>query len=145
MNKVEDIIIEKTFAAPVATVWNAITNKDAMKQWYFAFGDDFKLEVGESFEWTATSPDCVDWLHKGTMLEIIVNKKLVHSWIYPGYKGSSVVSWELSAIDANNTKLILTHVFTEPFDETVEALHRKNFVEGWTYIINNSLAEYLNK
>lgn len=141
----EDIVIEKNYAVPIATVWNAITNKDEMKQWYFNFGDDFKLEVAATFEWTATSPDCVDWLHKGTMLEIVPLQKLAHSWFYPGYSGSSVVSWELSEIDAANTKLALTHKFIEPFDEKTEALHRKSFVEGWTYIINNSLAEHIAK
>ena len=38
------IQIEKQFHAPIAKVWDAITNKDTMKKWYFDI-DDFELKV----------------------------------------------------------------------------------------------------
>ena len=42
--KNETIIIERTFNAPVDAVWNAITDKDQMKQWYFFQLDDLNLK-----------------------------------------------------------------------------------------------------
>ena len=32
-------VIERTFNAPVAAVWKAITDKDEMKKWYFDLTD----------------------------------------------------------------------------------------------------------
>ncbi len=40
------VIVERTFDAPVATVWKVITEKDQMKQWFFETLDSFKPEVG---------------------------------------------------------------------------------------------------
>lgn len=137
--------IEKTYNAPVNMVWQAITDPAMMKEWYFDFAEDFKLETGAVFEWTAGDNESKQWLHRGKMIEIVPNEKLVHSWEYPGYSGSSVVSWNLSKIDDATTKVILTHEFTIPFDTTVDALKVENFEAGWTDIINNSLTAYLEK
>jgi uncharacterized protein YndB with AHSA1/START domain len=40
------VIIERSFNAPVETIWKALTDLDHMKQWYFAVLDSFKPEVG---------------------------------------------------------------------------------------------------
>ena len=46
----ETFQIEKTYNAPVSLVWQAITDRALMKEWYFDFADDFKLETGAVFE-----------------------------------------------------------------------------------------------
>ena len=43
------IVIERTYEAPIEKVWEAITDKDQMKQWYFEVSD-FKAEVGSAFQ-----------------------------------------------------------------------------------------------
>ena len=43
------IVIERTFNAAVSVVWNAITDKDQMKQWYFDL-PDFKPVMGLEFQ-----------------------------------------------------------------------------------------------
>ncbi len=137
--------IEKTYNAPVNLVWQAITDRSMMKEWYFDFADDFKLEPGAVFEWTAGDNESKQWLHRGKMLEIIPDEKLVHTWEYPGYSGTSTVSWNLAKLDDATTKLTLIHEFTIPFDVTVDAFKTENFEAGWTHIINISLEEFLNK
>ena len=137
--------IEKTYNAPVNMVWEAITDRTMMKEWYFNFDEDFKLETGAVFEWTAGDHDNNQWLHRGEMLEIITDEKLVHTWKYPGYSGTSTVSWNLSKLDDATTKVTLTHEFTIPFDSSVAALNTENFEAGWTHIINISLEAYLSK
>jgi uncharacterized protein YndB with AHSA1/START domain len=139
----ESIRLEKVYNAPLESVWKAITEKEQLRKWYFDFSEDWKLVPGHQFEWYAGPPDGNKWLHRGKMIEIITNKKLVHTWEYPGYKGISTITWELSPVDANTTRLNFTHEFTEPFDETVEALRRGNFVQGWNHIINTGLAGFL--
>ena len=50
-NLAEAVVIERTFAAPVARVWKALTDVGEMKQWYFDL-KEFKPEVGFEFEFT---------------------------------------------------------------------------------------------
>lgn len=141
----ENFQIERIYNVPVELVWQAITNKAMMKEWYFDFAEDFKLEVGAVFEWKAGDTKDKQWLHRGEMLEIIPNQKLSHTWEYPGYSGSSKLTSNLSKIDDATTKVLLVHEFTFPFDSTVAALKKENFEMGWNHIINISLGEYLNK
>ena len=42
------IIVEELYQAPLEKVWNALTDKDQMKQWYFDI-PDFRLEEGAVF------------------------------------------------------------------------------------------------
>lgn len=137
--------IEKSYSAPIDLVWQAITDRAMMKEWYFNFADDFKLETGAVFEWKAGDTKSKEWLHRGKMLEIIPNQKLVHTWEYPGYSGTSTVTWNLLKIDDNTTHVTLIHEFTIAFDSTVAALKRENFEMGWTHIVNISLQEYLTR
>ncbi len=143
--KNQEFTIKRIYNAPIHLLWQVITEKEHLKQWYFDFPEDWQLKIGAEFEWYAGPPDGKQWLHKGEMLEIIENKKLSHTWEYPGFKGSSIVTWQLNKINENSTELILTHLFKIPFDSTEKALEYKNFVEGWTHIINISLLEYLTK
>jgi uncharacterized protein YndB with AHSA1/START domain len=141
----ENIQIEKTYNTPIALVWQAITNRAIMKEWYFNFAEDFKLETGAVFEWKAGDTESKQWLHRGKMLEIIPEEKLVHSWEYPGYSGTSTLSWNLLKVDDTTTTVTLVHEFTIPFGSNVPELKTENFKIGWTHIINISLEEYLNK
>ena len=47
----EPFVIERTYNATIEKVWNAITNKNEMKQWYFDLAA-FKPEVGFEFTFT---------------------------------------------------------------------------------------------
>jgi uncharacterized protein YndB with AHSA1/START domain len=137
--------IERTYNAPINLVWQAITDREMMKEWYFDFAEDFQLQPGAVFEWTAGDNESKQWLHRGKMLEIIPEKKLAHSWEYPGYSGTSTVSWNLTKVDDATTKVTLIHEFNTPFDVTVDALKTENFEAGWTHILTISLKEYLEK
>ena len=137
--------IEKNYTAPIDLVWQAITDRAMMKEWYFDFAEDFKLEPGAVFEWKAGDTENNQWLHRGKMLEIITNQKLVHTWEYPGYSGTSTLSWNLLKIDDSTTNVTLIHEFSIPFDSTVAALKKENFEMGWNHILNISLQDYLNQ
>src|SRR6266480_6255839 len=50
-SKNEPLVIERTFNAPAARVWSALTNNDEMKRWYFDL-KEFKPEVGFEFQFT---------------------------------------------------------------------------------------------
>ena len=138
----EPLIIEQEYNAPVELVWRAITEKELMKQWYFDIAD-FKLEVGCTFSFEGGKDDRC-YIHLCEILEIVPLKKLKYSWKYEGYAGLTFVTFELFPIE-NKTKLRLTHegIGTLPPDNP--DLVRGNFVEGWTFLIHQSLKEFTEK
>lgn len=134
-------VIERTYNAPVHKVWQAITDKDKMKQWYFDL-KEFKPEVGFEFEFSGGPPE-KSYLHLCKITEVIPGKKLTHSWRYDGYAGNSFVTWELFD-EGDKTRVKLTHAGLETFPPEPD-FAKKNFVAGWTDILGRSLAGYLEK
>jgi uncharacterized protein YndB with AHSA1/START domain len=133
--------IEKTYKAPVKKVWEAITDKDKMKIWYFDLAE-FKAEVGFEFSFTGGPPDGKQYLHICEVTEVIKEKKLTHSWRYDGEPGISYVTWEL--FDQGNSTLVrLTHANLESFSSGNPDLVPENFAAGWKDIVGRSLKEYV--
>ncbi len=138
--KDEPIIIERTYSAPIEKVWKAITDKNEMKQWYFDLAD-FTPEVGFEFQFEGGTEDKT-YLHHCKITEVVLGKKLTHSWRYEGYAGISYVTFELFP-EGENTRLKLTHTGLETFPSDNPDFAQKNFVEGWTAILGTSLKDYL--
>jgi len=141
MSEPQPIIIERTFHAPVSVVWEALTNKDKMKAWYFDV-PEFKPVPGLKFQFYA-GDEKKQYLHLCEVTEVIVEKKVQYSWRYDGYRGESRVTFELFE-EGEKTKLRLTHEGLETFPDTNPDLAKARFVEGWTYLINTSLVGYLH-
>lgn len=137
------IIVEKTYKAPVAKVWKAITDKDEMKQWYFDLSE-FKPVVGFEFSFYGQGKEGEQFLHLCKITEVIIEKKLSYSWRYDGFDGISFVSFELFP-EGENTRLKLTHTGLETFPSDNTSFARENFVEGWTYLIQTGLKEFMEK
>lgn len=133
------IIMERTFHAPPAKVWKALTDKNEMKKWYFDVSD-FKPEVGFEFEFSGGKDDKV-YRHLCKVLEAVPEKKLSYSWRYDAYEGNSTLTFELFS-EGKDTRLKLTHSGIETFPRE-EDFSKSSFNEGWTYIINTSLKDYL--
>src|SRR2546425_777904 len=141
-NENQPVVIERTFNAPIQKVWQAITDKDQMKEWYFDL-PVFKPEVGVEFQFSA-GKDQKKYLHLCKITEVIPGKKITYSWRYEGYEGASYVAFELFA-EGNKTKLKLTHEGLETFPKTNPDLAKENFIQGWTSIIGTSLKNFLEK
>ena len=140
--KTQPFTIERTYNAPIARVWQALTDKDEMKQWYFDL-KEFKPEVGFKFQFWG-GDEKKKYLHLCEITEVVPNKKLTYSWRYDGYTGESFVTFELSP-EGDKTRLKLTHEGLETFPADESALARKNFESGWNQIIGTSLKEFLEK
>ncbi len=141
--KNEPFVIERTYNAPAARVWKAITDKDQMKEWYFDLSD-FKPEVGFEFRFEA-GPDDKSYVHLCKITQVIKGKKLAYTWRYEGYEGNSEVTFELFP-EGEQTRLRLTHTGLETFPVTKDnAFAKENFAEGWTSIIGTSLKNYIEK
>lgn len=137
------IVLEKVYDAPVSKVWEAITDKDKMKLWYFDL-EEFKPEVGFEFQFYGGTEE-KRYLHLCKVKEVITGKKIAYSWRYDGYEGDSLVSFEL--FDENSkTRLKLTHEGLETFPVAKDPnLARENFMGGWTYFVETGLKDYLEK
>lgn len=140
--KHEPIVIERTYNASIEKVWKAITDKSEMKQWYFDIAE-FKPEVGFEFQFEGTNEGRT-FLHLCKVTDVIVGKKLRHSWRYDGHEGISFVTFELFA-EGNATRLKLTHEGLETFPADNPDFAKENFVAGWTYLIGKSLKEFIEK
>ena len=140
--KNEPFIIERTYNAPIAKVWKAITNRDEMEKWYFKLAE-FKPEVGFKFEFTG-GDEKMEYLHECIIKEVIPEKKLTHTWRYPKYEGSSLVTWELFE-EGTKTRLRLTHEGLETFPQNNPSFAKESFAGGWTHITGVLLKEYVEK
>lgn len=137
-----EFIISRTFDAPIKKVWQAITDKNQMKEWYFNLAE-FKAETGFEFQFEA-GKDEKKYMHLCKITEVIPGKKLAYSWRYDGYEGNSIVTFELFA-EGNKTMLRLTHEGLETFPKSNSDLAKENFAEGWTSIIGSSLKKFLEQ
>jgi uncharacterized protein YndB with AHSA1/START domain len=138
----QPFVIEQTYNAPTSRVWEAITDKNKMKEWYFDL-DEFKPEVGFTFQFDGGSENKT-YTHHCEVTEVIPGKKLTYSWAYKGYPGKSFVTWELFD-EGDKTKLKLTHVGLETFPQDMPDFARESFSKGWTYITGTSLMNYLQQ
>lgn len=134
--------IERTFQAPVEKVWQAITDKSQMREWYFDLAE-FRPEVGFEFQFYGGSEE-EQYLHKCKVLTVEVNRRLAYSWVYDKYEGYSVVTFELFP-EGTGTRLKLTHEGLDSFPKNNKDFARSSFEAGWTEIVGTSLKNYLEK
>jgi uncharacterized protein YndB with AHSA1/START domain len=137
--KTDPLVVERVFNAPIEKVWHAITDKDAMREWYFELAA-FKPEVGFEFEFTVEHAG-MSYHHLCKITEMIPQKRLVHTWRYAGHPGNSLVSFDLLA-EGKKTRLRLTHTGLESFPAG-ESFKRENFQKGWTSLIGEELKKFV--
>jgi uncharacterized protein YndB with AHSA1/START domain len=135
----EAVILERTFDAPVARVWKALTDVDQMRVWYFDL-KEFKPQIGFEFEFVVEHEGNT-YHHLCKITEVIPEKKIAYTWRYKGEVGDSLVTFELFG-EGDRTRLKLTHSGIETFPKT-PAYARKNFEAGWTEIIGSELKRFV--
>ena len=138
-----NIKIERLLPQSHEQVWQAITDKDEMKAWYFDLVE-FKAEEGFRFEFNGGPSPEKQYKHLCEVIEVIPMQKLVYSWRYEGYAGISFVSFELFET-GEHTLLRLSHSGIESFPEDNPDLAVTNFIQGWNDIIHKNLKGYLER
>jgi uncharacterized protein YndB with AHSA1/START domain len=142
--KQEPFIIRRTYDAPVEKVWEAITNKKKMQQWYMDKLEDFKPEPGFTTAFTVENSG-KNFVHLWKVTEVIPGKKISYEWRYEGYPGNSLVTFELIPEGAKTT-LTLTHSGLETFQpEVYPELARENFQNGWNDLIGTLLKKFVEE
>jgi len=139
----QPIIIERTFHAPIAKVWQAITDNDEMKKWYFNLAD-FKPEVGFTFQFKGGPDEGPQYVHLCEVTQVVPGKKIAYTWRYEGLPGSSEVIWELFE-KGEDTLLKLTHSGVDSFSENGKDFAANSFNEGWTHFVHIALKKYFEE
>jgi uncharacterized protein YndB with AHSA1/START domain len=137
----EAVVVERTLNAPVARVWEALTDVDQMRRWYFDL-KEFKPEVGFEFEFIVEHEGNT-YHHLCRVTEVVPQKRIAYTWRYKGEPGDSLVTIELSP-DGGMTRLQLTHAGIDTFPKT-PAYARKNFETGWTAIMGTELKQFVER
>jgi len=139
----EPIIVEQTFNSSVESVWNAITDIEQMRKWYFENIPDFKPAIGFRTQFNVQS-DERNFLHMWKVTDVQPQKLIKYIWKFENYPGESSSTFELLNQD-DLTKLRLTVEILEDFPEDIPEFKRESCIEGWKYFINNRLKEFLEK
>jgi uncharacterized protein YndB with AHSA1/START domain len=141
-NKLSDaVVVERTFNAPVTRVWQALTDVEQMRQWYFDL-KEFKSQVGFEFEFIVEH-EGTTYHHLCQVTEVIPQQKIAYTWRYNGEPGDSLVTVELFD-EGKKTRVKLTHTGIETFPK-MPAFALKNFEAGWTAIIGSELKQFVEK
>lgn len=135
--------IERVYNAPSDRVWEAITDKDKMKQWYFDLSE-FKPEIGFEFQFYGQGHKGEQYLHVCKITDVEPGRKLRYSWSYKGYEGMSYVTFELFP-EGDKTRLKLTHEGLETFMTTNPDFAKESFMKGWTELIGTYLKNFVEK
>jgi uncharacterized protein YndB with AHSA1/START domain len=137
----EPIVLEETYNAPTSVVWQAITDKDHMRRWFFEPMPDFRSQVGFETEFTV-SFDGQDYIHQWKVTGVEPGRMIAYDWRYGGYPGHALVTWELAAVQGG-TLLRLTFEWIELFPQDNPAFTRESCQVGWDYFLRQSLKGYL--
>ncbi len=137
----EPVIISQTFEANTEKVWQAITDLNEMKLWYFDNIDEFRAEPGCKSKFEVQSGERV-FTHLWEVIDVHVHKKLVVNWKYAEYPGDSVVIFELIETE-NKTELRLTMKVMEEFPHDISEFKRESCQAGWEFFIQQRLKSYL--
>lgn len=139
----EPIFVEQTFNASIDTVWEALTDINKMRQWYFGNIPDFKPEVGFETRFNIQSQGR-NFLHMWKVTEVVPGKMITYNWKYEGYPGDSFVTFELYKKN-HLTRLKLIHQVYESFPEDIPEFTRESCIGGWTFFIKKNLKGFLEK
>jgi uncharacterized protein YndB with AHSA1/START domain len=137
------VVVEQTLNAPVERVWDAITRREEMRQWYFDL-KEFNALVGFEFRFYGGKDASNQYLHLCKVTEVTAGRRLSYTWEYDGYPGKSLVTFELIP-EAAKTRIRLTHEGLEHLAVGGNPdFDWKNFEEGWRQIVGSSLVDYLH-
>lgn len=137
-------VIEIIYSTPVENVWKAITTSKEMRQWYFDI-PGFRAEPGFEFQFISDPDEERPYRHLCQVTESVTYKKLSFTWQYNHYETITQVTFELFDEEEEGTRLRLTHEGLDAYPESDPDFSKRSFTEGWTWIVETALKEYLEK
>jgi uncharacterized protein YndB with AHSA1/START domain len=134
-----DVVVEKTYHAPIEKVWRAITDADELRRWFFDV-DHFEPRVGFEFQFSGGPPKKM-LVHHCKVIVAEPLRKLAYTWRFEGYLGDSLVTFELYP-EGDTTKIRFTHSGIDSFAQNPE-MDPKTFAAGWNALIGKTLRTFV--
>lgn len=137
------LVLNRSYPVAPEKVWHAWTDPEAIKRWWGPGGNDpvsaaqLDVRVGGRFRIVFGGPQGRDHEVQGVYKEVVPNRKLVFTWIWPNStpERESLVTITFRAAKGG-TELEFLHA--QHFDETVRDNHKRGWSE--TFI---KLEQYL--
>lgn len=139
----QPLIVERTLNAPASKIWEALTDNDKMKQWYFKL-DNFEPRVGFEFSFPGQGSTGEKYTHLCRITAVEPEKKLSYTWRYEDFPGNSEVSFELFP-DGDKTLVRITHTGLETMPQNGPDFSVSSFTKGWTHILGISLTKFVEE
>lgn len=141
MSREHDLVIERTFAAAQARVFEAWTSPEVLRRWWGAGPDwtspavEIDLRPGGRYRLSMQDPSGVVRSVGGEYVEVDPPRRLVYTWAWESHgaenDAATLVTVEFREVSPGQTAVILTH--TGFADGERRDLHR----EGWELCIDN--------
>jgi uncharacterized protein YndB with AHSA1/START domain len=131
-------------------VFKAISNPEDLINWFPdvailepRVGGKFKISFLKDSKKPKMKMD-MDFINEGKILEIVPNKKLVHTWKWNQFSESpeTIVTWDLEPISNVKTRLTLRHTGFTGKEKGPSSL--EEHAKGWLFFLNE-LILYSNK
>ncbi|MES2061112.1 MAG: SRPBCC domain-containing protein [Bacteroidota bacterium] len=137
------LVVERTLNAPASRIWQALTDNDKMKQWYFQL-ENFEPRVGFEFSFTGQGSTGEKFKHNCRITAVEPEKKLSYTWVYDGFSGHSEVTFELFP-EGDKTLVRITHTGLETFPQHGPDFAVESFTKGWNHILGISLKAFVEQ
>jgi len=137
----QPVELEVVFSNSLDEVWNAITEPDQMRQWFFAEMEDFVPEPGFETSFTIEH-DEREFPHRWKVVGVKPKSEMEVEWRYDGFAGAAKLTWFVSE-DGGTTSLRIRHTALESFPADDPVFSRESCVAGWEFLLEESLAEFL--
>ncbi|NND72211.1 MAG: SRPBCC domain-containing protein [Rhodothermales bacterium] len=118
------IVLQHFYNHPVETVWQAITDQDAISSWFIKAV--FKPEVGSDYTFTHESTTI-----SGTVLIADRPHQLQYTWIVGDSGVETIVTWTLVPTDAG-TEIKLVHSGIDAYGDSAMKMF-ESFNQGWAH------------
>lgn len=96
---------DRTYPYPIQSVWTALTDARAIRQWWL--DTDFEPVAGREFYFRDKPQGGWDGVVRGRVLDVAAPRRVAFSWTGGGL--DTVVTYDLTPTADHGTALVLTH------------------------------------
>jgi uncharacterized protein YndB with AHSA1/START domain len=91
-----DVLITRDFEAPIALVFDVLTNPAHVSKWFAGPGEEMKecsidLRVGGNYHFVFVTEDGTEMSFRGTYLEVEPPTRTVETWVFEGRPGGDAI------------------------------------------------------
>ena len=138
----EPVVVEQSFDVTQEALWDAITQREQMIQWFFGEIPEFEAREGFTTQFEIDTGERV-FLHLWKITEVIPGRKIVYDWRYEQYPGIGKVTFEVLR-DDGGSRLRVTNEGLDSFPSDVPEFSRESCEGGWAYLIQGNLKQFLS-